>query len=172
MSKATTFGLSLGNENMVMAVWQDDCAQVVVNADGHRTTPAYVAYSEAETVVGDTAKLMSVKRPREVVHSLLSVVKNAEDPDLLRSKKLGFQLEVNDANVVTGVTTQPGMDCEAPTTTSSLSDAFIPLFKYAKGEVEAFTGTTTTGVVVTLPHYTCDSPAAVAMVVAAAKVCS
>eukprot|EP01061_Rhynchopus_euleeides_P007954 TRINITY_DN17017_c0_g1_i1.p2 TRINITY_DN17017_c0_g1~~TRINITY_DN17017_c0_g1_i1.p2 ORF type:complete len:520 (+),score=213.28 TRINITY_DN17017_c0_g1_i1:236-1795(+) len=163
------FGLDLGNASMCMAVWQDDAATVVVNADGHRTTPAYIAFSEGEVVVGDTAKIIAVKRPREVVHSLLYVLAHADEPDMLRQMRLGYQLEVNDQNVVTGVTTQAGMDPDTPPRTTELSDAFVPLFKYAKGEVEAYVGNPMKTCVLTLPHYICDNPSAIVKVAKAAK---
>ena len=169
-ASAETFGLSLGNEYMCFAVW-DNSANVVVNADGDRTTPACVAFGEHEVLVGNTAKTIGVKRPKEVVHSMLYVLGNLSDASAIRKKKLGFDLDLSeDGEKVIGVVTRSGIDHEAPETKHTLVEAISPLFKFAKGEVEANTGSVMKSVVVTLPHYICNCPDAVSTITQAASV--
>eukprot|EP01063_Lacrimia_lanifica_P020496 TRINITY_DN27796_c0_g1_i1.p1 TRINITY_DN27796_c0_g1~~TRINITY_DN27796_c0_g1_i1.p1 ORF type:complete len:507 (+),score=250.47 TRINITY_DN27796_c0_g1_i1:137-1657(+) len=169
-TRCDSFALCIGNESLGISVWKDDEATVVVNADGHRTTPAVVAFSEDGTaVIGDTAKRVSVKRPRETLHSLPFLLANRNNAGAIRKKRWGFEMDVNDDDQVQGFFTYPGMDPEVEPHKHSYVDAFKPLFTYAKGEVEAFLGNEVSQCVIVLPAYICEDKDAMVVVMAAAR---
>eukprot|EP01060_Flectonema_neradi_P021705 TRINITY_DN2957_c4_g1_i1.p1 TRINITY_DN2957_c4_g1~~TRINITY_DN2957_c4_g1_i1.p1 ORF type:complete len:520 (+),score=135.86 TRINITY_DN2957_c4_g1_i1:44-1603(+) len=162
------FGISIGNENMTMSAYQGGEPVVIVNAHGSRNTPAYVAFSEGEVVVGDIAKSISVKRPKEVVHSLPFLLANANDVSKVRQKKLGFDLDLDDSGeqIIGVMTTIAGSE---DSSTHTLTECFAELLKAAKTEVESFLGNAVTDVIVTLSTDICPDAKAVGIVAMAAE---
>lgn len=69
MSKV--LGIDLGTTNSAMAVLQGGKAEIVVNADGDRTTPSVVAYrKDGERVVGKAAKNQAITNPENTIYSI------------------------------------------------------------------------------------------------------
>jgi heat shock protein 1/8 len=56
-------GIDLGTTYSCVAVWQHDRVEVIVNDQGNRTTPSYVAFTDKERLVGDAAKNQVAKNP-------------------------------------------------------------------------------------------------------------
>src|ERR671937_162892 len=68
---ARTIGIDLGTTNSCMAVPEGREATVVENAEGARTTPSVVAFSESgERLVGAPAKRQAVTNPQNTVFSI------------------------------------------------------------------------------------------------------
>ncbi|OBX38316.1 chaperone protein DnaK [Halomonas elongata] len=58
-------GIDLGTTNSCVAVLDGDDAKVIENAEGARTTPSIIAYTDdGETLVGQAAKRQAVTNPR------------------------------------------------------------------------------------------------------------
>ncbi|XP_050384570.1 heat shock cognate 70 kDa protein-like [Argentina anserina] len=56
-------GIDLGTTNSCVAVWQNDRVEIIVNDQGNRTTPSYVAFTDTERLVGDAALYQVLKNP-------------------------------------------------------------------------------------------------------------
>jgi molecular chaperone DnaK len=68
MAKAV--GIDLGTTNSVVAVWEGGKATVIQNAEGSRTTPSVVAYTEdGQRLVGQVAQRQSILNPESTIHS-------------------------------------------------------------------------------------------------------
>ncbi len=68
MAKAV--GIDLGTTNSVVAVWENGKATVISNAEGSRTTPSVVAYTEdGQRLVGQVARRQAILNPRATVTS-------------------------------------------------------------------------------------------------------
>ena len=66
MSKV--IGIDLGTTNSCVSVMQGDQTEVIANAEGARTTPSMVAYTESgEKLVGQIAKRQSVTNPDRTI---------------------------------------------------------------------------------------------------------
>jgi len=63
-------GIDLGTTNSCVAVMEGDKVKVIENAEGARTTPSIVAYTEEEVLVGQAAKRQAVTNPQ---HTLFAV---------------------------------------------------------------------------------------------------
>ena len=68
MSKAV--GIDLGTTNSVIAVYEGGTPNVIANAEGSRTTPSVVAFTEAgERLVGQMARRQAVLNPKGTIYS-------------------------------------------------------------------------------------------------------
>ena len=64
-------GIDLGTTNSCVAVLDGDKAKVIENAEGDRTTPSIIAYSnEGEILVGAPAKRQAVTNPKNTLFAI------------------------------------------------------------------------------------------------------
>ena len=62
-------GIDLGTTNSCVAIMEGGSARVVENAEGTRTTPSIVAWTEREQLVGQAAKRQAVTNPEHTIFS-------------------------------------------------------------------------------------------------------
>ncbi|MEU8983030.1 molecular chaperone DnaK [Streptomyces sp. NPDC048309] len=68
MAKAV--GIDLGTTNSVIAAWEGGEATVIPNAEGSRTTPSIVAFTEGgERLVGQLARRQAILNPKGTIYS-------------------------------------------------------------------------------------------------------
>jgi molecular chaperone DnaK (HSP70) len=60
-------GIDLGTTYSCVAVWQHDRVEIIVNDQGNRTTPSYVAFTDKERLVGDAAQNQVARNPANSV---------------------------------------------------------------------------------------------------------
>ena len=71
MSKEKIIGIDLGTTNSCVSVMEGGEAKVIVNSEGHRTTPSVVSFNEDGTIiVGTAAKRQAVTNPTRTVSSI------------------------------------------------------------------------------------------------------
>ena len=88
MSKV--IGIDLGTTNSCVAVMEGKEARVIENAEGRRTTPSMVAFTESgELLVGDSAKRQAVTNPQNTLFAIKRLVgRKYDDPTTKKDKKL------------------------------------------------------------------------------------
>ena len=68
MAKAV--GIDLGTTNSVVAIWENGQATVIANAEGSRTTPSVVGYTEDDQrLVGQIARRQAILNPAATIYS-------------------------------------------------------------------------------------------------------
>jgi molecular chaperone DnaK len=68
---ARAVGIDLGTTNSVIAAWEGGEASVVPNAEGARTTPSVVAFTDnGERLVGQLARRQSILNPKGTIYSV------------------------------------------------------------------------------------------------------
>lgn len=70
MSASTSkyaLGIDLGTTNSCVGVWQNDRVEIIANEHGNRTTPSYVAFTDEERLIGESAKNQSSMNPKNTV---------------------------------------------------------------------------------------------------------
>ena len=65
--KKTAIGIDLGTTYSCVGVWQNDRIEIIANDQGNRTTPSYVAFSDTERMIGDSAKNQAAANPKNTV---------------------------------------------------------------------------------------------------------
>jgi molecular chaperone DnaK len=68
---ARAAGIDLGTTNSVIAAWEGGQADVITNAEGSRTTPSVVAFTESgERLVGQLARRQAILNPKGTISSV------------------------------------------------------------------------------------------------------
>jgi molecular chaperone DnaK len=71
MKVAKTIGIDLGTTNSAMAAMEGGEPEIIENAEGGRTTPSVVAFTESgERLVGTVAKRQAVMNPEKTIFSI------------------------------------------------------------------------------------------------------
>ena len=88
MSKV--IGIDLGTTNSCIAVMDGKDAKVIENAEGVRTTPSMVAFSDSgERLVGQPAKRQAVTNPEKTLFAIKRLIgRRYDDPVTEKDKKV------------------------------------------------------------------------------------
>jgi molecular chaperone DnaK len=88
MSKV--IGIDLGTTNSCVAVMEGKDPKVIENAEGARTTPSMVAFTDSgERLVGQPAKRQAVTNPEDTLFAIKRLIgRRADDPMAEKDKDL------------------------------------------------------------------------------------
>jgi molecular chaperone DnaK len=91
MAKAV--GIDLGTTNSVIAVWEGGEPTVIANAEGSRTTPSVVAFTESgERLVGQLARRQAILNPGGTIYSAKRFIGRKFDEVSEEAKAVGFRV--------------------------------------------------------------------------------
>ncbi|UYG15907.1 molecular chaperone DnaK [Brachybacterium huguangmaarense] len=91
MAKAV--GIDLGTTNSVIAVWEAGEGKVIPNAEGARTTPSVVAFTEdGERLVGQLARRQSILNPKGTISSAKRFIGRSFDEIKEEANAVGFDV--------------------------------------------------------------------------------
>ena len=87
---AKVIGIDLGTTNSCVAVMEGKTPKVIENAEGMRTTPSIVAFTdEGERLVGQPAKRQAVTNPERTIFAVKRLIgRRYDDPMVEKDKKL------------------------------------------------------------------------------------
>ena len=77
-------GIDLGTTNSCVAVLEGGKPRVVENAEGDRTTPSIIAYTDDEILVGQPAKRQSVTNPTNTVFAVKRLIGRKFSDDVVQ----------------------------------------------------------------------------------------
>ena len=77
-------GIDLGTTNSCVAIMEGDQAKVIENSEGGRTTPSVVAYTDGETLVGQSAKRQSVTNPENTLYAIKRLIGRKFSDDVVK----------------------------------------------------------------------------------------
>ncbi len=144
-------GIDLGTTNCCMAVIEGGIPTVIPNADGSRTTPSVVAFTESsERIVGHLAKRQSIMNPENTVFAVKRLIgRRYSSPEIQKIlPNLPFKLtEMSNE----GITIHIHNRDYTPEEISSI------ILQKLKADAEEFLGETITDAIITVPAYFDDS---------------
>ena len=148
---AKVIGIDLGTTNSCVAVMEGGQAKVIENAEGARTTPSMVAFSEdGERLVGQAAKRQAVTNPENTLFAIKRLIgRRADDPMTEKDKGLVPY------EIVKGDNGDAWVKARDKAYSPSEISAFI--LQKMRETAEAFLGEDTPQAVVTVPAYFNDS---------------
>jgi molecular chaperone DnaK len=86
---AKVIGIDLGTTNSCVAVMEGKTPRVIENAEGMRTTPSIVAFTEDDILVGQPAKRQAVTNPENTIFAIKRLIgRRYEDPTVEKDKQL------------------------------------------------------------------------------------
>ncbi len=77
-------GIDLGTTNSCVAIMDGGKPKVIENAEGDRTTPSIVAYTEDEVLVGQPAKRQSVTNPANTLYAVKRLIGRTFDEEAVQ----------------------------------------------------------------------------------------
>ena len=147
---AKVIGIDLGTTNSCISIMDGAQPRVIENAEGARTTPSIVAFTDAERLVGQPAKRQAVTNPENTIFGVKRLIgRRNDDADLAKDKKnLPFA-------VVDGGNGDALVKAQDETYSPSQISAFI--LQKMKETAEAYLGEDVTQAVITVPAYFNDA---------------
>src|SRR3569832_111959 len=144
-------GIDLGTTNSCVAVMDGKNAKVIENAEGMRTTPSIVAFSDdGERLVGQPAKRQAVTNPERTFFAVKRLVgRSYDDPMVEKDKKLVPYKIVKASNGDAWV------EADGKTYSPSQISAFI--LQKMKETAESYLGQKVEQAVITVPAYFNDA---------------
>ncbi|HET7678782.1 MAG TPA: molecular chaperone DnaK [Xanthobacteraceae bacterium] len=144
-------GIDLGTTNSCVAVMEGKTPKVIENAEGARTTPSIVAFTDdGERLVGQPAKRQAVTNPEKTIFAVKRLIgRRYDDPTVEKDKKLVPYKIVRASNGDAWV------EEEGKTYSPSQISAFI--LQKMKETAEAHLGQKVDQAVITVPAYFNDA---------------
>ena len=83
-------GIDLGTTNSCVALYENGEPQIIANAEGSRTTPSMVAFSNSgEKLVGQIAKRQAVTNPASTIYAIKRMIgRKRESEEVKRFAKI------------------------------------------------------------------------------------
>jgi molecular chaperone DnaK len=142
---AKTIGIDLGTTNSCMAVLDGGDPTVVENAEGARTTPSVVAFTQGgERLVGTVAKRQAVTNPGNTVSSIKRFMGRKEAEVREEERIVPFEV---DAGPNGAARVKAGGKEHSPPEISAM------ILQKLKADAEAYLGDTVDSAVITVPAY-------------------
>jgi molecular chaperone DnaK len=151
MSMGKVIGIDLGTTNSCVAVMEGTTPKVIENAEGARTTPSIVAFTDdGERLVGQPAKRQAVTNPERTFFAIKRLIgRTFEDP--MTQKDMGLV----PYKIIKGGNGDAWVGADSKQYSPSQISAFT--LQKMKETAEAYLGQPVTQAVITVPAYFNDA---------------
>ena len=149
MSKV--IGIDLGTTNSCVAVMEGTQAKVLENAEGARTTPSVVAFTDGdEKLIGQPAKRQAVTNPENTIFAVKRLMgRNFEDPTVKKD------IESATFKIIKAENADAWIEAKGKKYSPSQISAFV--LQKMKETAEKYLGQEVTKAVITVPAYFNDA---------------
>ena len=144
-------GIDLGTTNSCVAIMEGTQAKVLENAEGARTTPSVVAFTEEdEKLIGQPAKRQAVTNPENTIFAVKRLIgRNFDDPSVKKD------IEAAPFKIVNSEKGDAWIEAKNQKYSPSQISAFI--LQKMKETAEKYLGQAVTKAVITVPAYFNDA---------------
>jgi molecular chaperone DnaK len=148
---AKAIGIDLGTTNSCVAIMEGNRPQVIENAEGGRTTPSMVAFTDTgEILVGQPAKRQSITNPENTIFAIKRLIgRRYDDPTTQKD------MTMVPYKIVAGPNGDAWVEVKGKKYSPSEISAYI--LKKMKETAESHLGSDVTQAVVTVPAYFNDA---------------
>ncbi|GAB3483921.1 molecular chaperone DnaK [Azotobacter salinestris] len=144
-------GIDLGTTNSCVAVLENGTAKVIENAEGARTTPSIIAYSnDGETLVGQSAKRQAVTNPQNTLYAVKRLIGRRFEEDVVQKDIKLVPYKIVKADNGDAWVEVKGQKMAPPQISAEV-------LKKMKKTAEDYLGEPVTEAVITVPAYFNDS---------------
>ncbi|SEN49117.1 molecular chaperone DnaK [Halomonas caseinilytica] len=144
-------GIDLGTTNSCVAVLDGENAKVIENAEGARTTPSIIAYTDdGETLVGQAAKRQAVTNPQNTLYAIKRLIGRRFQDDVVQKDIKMVPYTITEADNGDAWVEVKGNKLAPPQVSAEV-------LKKMKKTAEDYLGETVTEAVITVPAYFNDS---------------
>ncbi|KAI4797305.1 dnaK-type molecular chaperone bipA [Aureobasidium sp. EXF-8845] len=146
-------GIDLGTTYSCVGIMKGGKVEILVNDQGNRITPSYVAWNDEERLVGDAAKNQFASNPERTVFDIKRLIgRKFNDKDVQRDMKhFPFKVVNKNGQPRVQVEVQDGQKTFTPEEVSAM------ILGKMKEVAEAYLGEKVTNAVVTVPAYFNDA---------------
>jgi len=143
-------GIDLGTTNSCVAIMDGTQARVIENAEGARTTPSIVAFTDSERLVGQPAKRQAVTNPENTIFAVKRLIgRRIGEPEVEKDRKLVPY------KIAEGGNGDAWVEVRGEKYSPSQISAFI--LQKMKETAESYLGEEVTQAVITVPAYFNDA---------------
>ncbi|KAM0201336.1 hypothetical protein ACHAPA_005369 [Fusarium lateritium] len=149
----TVIGIDLGTTYSCVGVMQKGKVEILVNDQGNRITPSYVAFTEEERLVGDAAKNQAAANPENTIYDVKRLIGRKYSEKTLQGdiKHFPFKVVNRDDRPVVQVQVDGAKKQFTPEEVSAM------ILGKMKEVAESYLGKKVTHAVVTVPAYFNDN---------------
>ncbi|GAA4881264.1 molecular chaperone DnaK [Ferrimonas pelagia] len=143
-------GIDLGTTNSCVAILDGDKPRVIENAEGDRTTPSVIAYTDGETLVGQPAKRQAVTNPHNTMYAIKRLIGRRFKDEVVQRDIDIMPFKIVEADNGDAWVEAHGNKMAAPQVSAEV-------LKKMKKTAEDYLGEEVTEAVITVPAYFNDS---------------
>ncbi|MFO7528299.1 MAG: molecular chaperone DnaK [Marinobacter sp.] len=144
-------GIDLGTTNSCVAIMDGDKVKVIENAEGDRTTPSIIAYTDdGETLVGQSAKRQAVTNPDNTLYAIKRLIGRRFEDDVVQKDIKMVPYKIAKADNGDAWVEVKGQKMAPPQVSAEV-------LKKMKKTAEDYLGEKVTEAVITVPAYFNDS---------------
>ncbi|MFP3977261.1 molecular chaperone DnaK [Marinobacter sp. KMM 10035] len=144
-------GIDLGTTNSCVAIMDGDKVRVIENAEGDRTTPSIIAYTDDnEILVGQSAKRQAVTNPQNTIYAIKRLIGRRFKDDVVQKDIKMVPYKVAEADNGDAWVEVKGQKMAPPQVSAEI-------LKKMKKTAEDYLGEKVTEAVITVPAYFNDS---------------
>ena len=147
---AKVIGIDLGTTNSCVAVMDGAEPRIIENAEGARTTPSMVAFTDGERLVGQAAKRQAVTNPEQTLFAIKRLIGRR-----FKDKSTKEFADLVPFELVGAKNGDAWVKADGEEYSPSQISSFV--LRKLKEDAEAFLGETVTQAVITVPAYFNDA---------------
>lgn len=154
MTQDIAIGIDLGTCYSAVGVYKDKRVEIIANSQGNRTTPSWVAFTDTERLIGESAKNQASMNPTRTIYDAKRLIGRRFDEDTVKSDMKLWSFDVQDDGNNKPVI---GVEYKGENKTFKPEEISAMVLISMKETAEAYLGHPVTKAVITVPAYFGDS---------------